>query len=232
MGDAIARHDAAEMALAHQDPAFLEVHRDALPPGTLYEMHVTAQCVVLDPVAQANGRLEQPRLRSEGVIVIAASFQGPGLPSRWHIEPSDRAQHAQMCQHPEDAVARQQDAVGADGTSTAPLATEIWNLTAMSRSCRQPRIRSRRHPNAPGSTKSPHHRFAASVERLVPALIECSEGQVVHRTSPGVEVEPRRVHRHEHAVDVVGDLPGWRRIRRAWKSAIEVAGIERRDAGT
>jgi len=61
MGDAIARHDAAEGALADQEPAFLEMHLQAVPPGAFDEMDIAAELAIFDPVTQPDDRLEQSR---------------------------------------------------------------------------------------------------------------------------------------------------------------------------
>jgi hypothetical protein len=137
MGDAIARYDAAEVALADQEPAFLEMHRHAVPLGTFNEMDMAAELAILDPVAQPDDRLEQPRFGCKRIIVIASPFQGLGFPGRGHVEPIDCPQHAQMGQHAEHAMARQQDTVGADGTPAAPLAAKIRDFSPVGRRRRQ-----------------------------------------------------------------------------------------------
>src|SRR6185436_19021379 len=75
MGDAIAGKDAAEVTLANQEPALLEMHRYTCSPRAFDEMDMTAKLPITHPVAQPHDRLEQPRLMREGIVFIAAPRQ-------------------------------------------------------------------------------------------------------------------------------------------------------------
>src|SRR5215471_11675966 len=230
MGDTIARQDPAEMALADEQAALLEMYWHACSPEAFDEVHVAAELAISDPVTQTHDRLEEAGLGREGIVFIAAPFQYLGLSRLRHIEVVEAAQHAQVRQHAERAVARQQDAIGVDATSATPFAAEVGDSSPMGRSRCQPRVWPCRNTYASGCAESLHDRLAPRIQRFIAALIEGCERQVVHRAPARMEVGPRDAHRHEHAVDVVGDLPGRRALRLSRKGAIEIAGIEGRDA--
>src|SRR5262245_9775499 len=107
MGHTIARRNAAKVALANQEPAFFDMHRYAGPPWPLNEMDMAAKLPIPDPVTEADDRLEQPRFRCERVVVVASPFQGLGFPGRRHVKAIGCAQHAQIGQHAEYAMAGQ-----------------------------------------------------------------------------------------------------------------------------
>jgi len=92
-------------------------------------------------------------------------------------------------------------------------------------------VRRCRHAHAARGCEGAHDALGLGVERLVLArLVERGEGHVVERATARMQVEPGVALRHQHLVDVVRDLPGGRAVGVAGEGAIEIAGVERRDA--
>src|SRR5229473_5458137 len=229
MGDTVAAFGAAEVTRADDDAGGAEMDRHRRPRRVVDEMDLAAELVGLDLLAQLDRRLEEPGLRREDVVVAAT-----------HLDEARRVRarrgarfldDAGMGEEVANAAFDQCDTAARDRAGAAELAAERDDATRDRRTDGEagamgmgPDETERR----PERTQRGHR---PAIELGIVALAHRDERLVLQRRAAGMEVVIEIGEREQHGLYVVGDRPSRRAVGIAGIDTVEIAAVERRNAG-